>query len=201
MHAAQPGRPDAAARRRARPHQRGNNNAYCQDNELSWVDWSGVDEDLLDFTRRLIRLRAEHPVLRRRVFFTGASDETGVPDIAWLRTDGEPMGAEDWDRAEVRALAVLFNGHAMAEPGPRGEEIDDDTFWLLMNPGADPVQFAVPQLGTPASWVALLYTGADPVWTDDSSPAVTPNAVVPLLPHALALFVADLETLRWPEQP
>ncbi|MDQ3663806.1 MAG: glycogen debranching protein GlgX [Actinomycetota bacterium] len=168
--------------------QRGNNNAYCQDNELSWVDWSRVDEDLLDFTRRLITLRAEHPVLRRRVFFTGASDDKGVPDIAWLRTDGEPMGAEDWDRAEVRALAVLFNGHAMTEPGPRGEEIDDDMFWLLMNPGADPVEFAVPRLGAPASWTLLLDTGADPVWANDNDPAAGPGDVVRVLPHALALL-------------
>jgi len=171
--------------------QRGNNNAYCQDNELSWVDWSRVDKDLLDFTRRLIALRAEHPVLRRRVFFTGASDEKGVPDIAWLRTDGEPMGAEDWDRAEVRALAVLFNGHAMTEPGPRGEEIDDGRFWLLMNPGADPVEFAVPRLGEPASWTLLLDTGADPVWANDNDPAAGPGDVVRLLPHALALLGAE----------
>ena len=171
--------------------QRGNNNAYCQDNELSWVDWSRVDKDLLDFTRRLIALRAEHPVLRRRVFFTGASDEKGVPDIAWLRTDGEPMGAEDWDRAEVRALAVLFNGHAMTEPGPRGEEIDDGRFWLLMNPGADPVEFAVPRLGEPASWTLLLDTGADSVWANDNDPAAGPGDVVRLLPHALALLGAE----------
>ena len=171
--------------------QRGNNNAYCQDNELSWVDWSRVDKDLLDFTRRMIALRAEHPVLRRRVFFTGASDEKGVPDIAWLRTDGEPMGAEDWDRAEVRALAVLFNGHAMTEPGPRGEEIDDGRFWLLMNPGADPVEFAVPRLGEPASWTLLLDTGADSVWANDNDPAAGPGDVVRLLPHALALLGAE----------
>ena len=155
------------------------------------MDWSRVDKDLLDFTRRLIALRAEHPVLRRRVFFTGASDEKGVPDIAWLRTDGEPMGAEDWDRAEVRALAVLFNGHAMTEPGPRGEEIDDGRFWLLMNPGADPVEFAVPRLGEPASWTLLLDTGADSVWANDNDPAAGPGDVVRLLPHALALLGAE----------
>ena len=140
---------------------------------------------MLDFTRRLIALRAEHPVFRRRGFFTGASDEAGLPDIAWLRIDGEPMGADDWDRAEVRALAVLFNGAAIAEPGPRGEEIEDDTFWLLMNPGAGLVEFAVPQLGAPASWVRVLDTGADPVWVTDDEP-VKPG--VPLLPHALALL-------------
>ncbi len=161
--------------------QRGNNNAYCQDNELSWVDWSSVDEDLVEFTRRLTALRAEHPVLRRRRFFTGDKDADGVPDVAWLRTDGAPMGGGDWEQPSVRSLAVYYNGRAITEPGPRGEEIDDDSFLLLLNSGGDDVDFTLPDGPYGETWVPVLDTADDdpaPVEERPGMPAMTTRTVV-----------------------
>ncbi|MBA2507219.1 MAG: glycogen debranching protein GlgX [Nocardioidaceae bacterium] len=151
--------------------QRGNNNAYCQDNELAWVDWSHVDEELLDFTSRVVALRAAHPVFRRRLFFTGDTDSFGVPDIAWLRPDGEPMAGDDWGTASVRALGVFLNGQAITGPGPRGEQVEDESFLLLLNPGGEAMDFTLPdgQLGN--SWTPVLDT-ADVAATPDVAAAV-----------------------------
>jgi glycogen operon protein len=118
--------------------QQGNNNAYCQDNELAWIDWSSIDDQLLAFTSRVIALRAAHPVFRRRRFFTGASNSDGEPDIAWLRPDGEVMASEDWSKPTVRALAVFLNGSSITELSPRGEQVEDDSFLILLNPGPSP---------------------------------------------------------------
>ncbi len=174
--------------------QQGNNNAYCQDNDLSWIDWDGIDENLLEFTRRLIALRTSHPVFRRRRYFTGATDESGVPDIAWLRADGHPMGADDWDRAEVRALGVLLNGQAITEAGPRGEHIDDGTFLLLLNQSTETVEFALPDGKLAAAWTPVLDTGADPVWypivdsDQEQAEPVPAETKRVLLPHAFAVL-------------
>jgi glycogen operon protein len=144
--------------------QAGNNNAYCQDNPLSWIDWSSIDEDLLAFVKRLTELRAAHPVLRRRRFFTGKTDEEGIPDVAWLRSDGNPMDAASWESAPP-AFAVYYNGLAITEPGVRGEEIDDDSFLLLLNSGMHDVDFTLPDGPFGQVWVPVLDTA------DDDSPA------------------------------
>ncbi|MEJ7743242.1 MAG: hypothetical protein WKF73_12215 [Nocardioidaceae bacterium] len=94
------------------------------------MDWSTRDAELLEFTSRLIALRTAHPVFRRRRFFTGDVEADGLPDVAWLRPDGQPMGDDDWHSSSVPALAVFLNGDAITEPGPRGEDIQDDTFLL-----------------------------------------------------------------------
>jgi isoamylase len=128
--------------------QGGNNNAYCQDNEISWLDWD-LDERqrrLLEFTRRLIALRADHPVFRRREFFGGAGDGSaaGLPDIRWFRADGRDMSRRDWRRGELRALGVFLNGEAIPSLSPVGEPVLDDSFVLLVNAGHEPVQFRLP---------------------------------------------------------
>ncbi|MDQ3593068.1 MAG: glycogen debranching protein GlgX [Actinomycetota bacterium] len=157
--------------------QRGNNNAYCQDNELSWIDWSHVDEELLNFTSRVVALRAAHPVFRRRLFFTGATDSFGVPDIAWLRPDGNSMGDDDWGTATVRALAVFINGQAIIGPGPRGEQIEDDSFLLLLNPGNEDVDFTLPDGQLGEGWMPVLDTADAPANADVAAAvAVTGNA-------------------------
>jgi len=169
--------------------QRGNNNAYCQDGPLSWVDWSAVDADLLDFTGRLIALRTEHPVFRRRRFFTGATDAAGVPDIAWLRADGAPMGDADWQHATVRALGVFLNGQAITEPGTRGEMLDDDSFLLLLNPGGETVRFTLPDEAFAKGWVAVLDTAAEPDWTPPTAvDELAAGAGRAVAAHALVLL-------------
>ena len=103
--------------------QGGNNNVYCQDNETSWIDWSNVDEGLLEFTRTLTRLRAEHPVFRRRRFFTGEVAANGVPDIAWLAADGTPMGEDDWTNPNAQTARGLPQRprHRRARAARRGD--------------------------------------------------------------------------------
>ncbi|WP_214106563.1 glycogen debranching protein GlgX [Acrocarpospora catenulata] len=128
--------------------QQGNNNAYCQDNETSWVDWQHENWLLLDFTRRLSRLRREHPVFRRRRFFygrpaRGSGDQ--LSDIAWLTPSGTEMTDTDWHNGYARALAVFLNGDAITEPDRRGRRITDDSFLLLFNAHHDVITFTVPK--------------------------------------------------------
>jgi isoamylase len=138
--------------------QDGNNNAYCQDNELSWVHWEKADDDLVEFVRKLTQLRAEHPVFRRRRFFTGEHErDDDLPDIVWLRPDGTEMNDEDWGTGKL-ALAVYLNGDGIVEPGPRGEQIVDDSFLMLLNASADGVDFVVPDGPYGHQWLQVLDT-------------------------------------------
>ncbi|GAP48710.1 glycogen debranching protein GlgX, partial [Streptomyces azureus] len=138
--------------------QRGNNNAYCQDNELAWVEWpeepeegedaeGGLSRELLAFTRAMVWLRRDHPVLRRRRFFHGRPVEgthDDLSDIAWFTPEGREMTQRDWDSARVSALTVFLNGNAISEPGPRGERVTDDSFLLMFNASPKPLEFLVP---------------------------------------------------------
>ena len=143
--------------------QGGNNNVYCQDNEISWVHWDLEEwqQELLDFTRTMIRLRRDHPVLRRRRFFSGEAGHGGESDlgeIEWLRPTGERMIEEDWTMWYARAMTVFLNGDAIAEPGPRGERIVDDSFLVLINAAAEDIEFTIPSASMPSSWVVALDT-------------------------------------------
>src|SRR5205085_4794363 len=114
-------------------------NAYCQDNELSWYDWDFDDdtEDLFDFTRRLIALRRQHPVFRRRRFFQGRPIHgTGLADIGWFAPDGHEITEREWLSGRVSAPGMFLNGHEIAEPGPRGERIVDESYLVLLNGSA-----------------------------------------------------------------
>ena len=114
--------------------QRGNNNAYCQDNEVSWVDWRDVDEALLAFTRRLIWFRRAHPVLLRRRWFQGRPHHgSGVSDIGWFKPDGLEMSEDEWAAGFSKSLGVFLNGRAIPSRGPRGERILDDSFYVIFN--------------------------------------------------------------------
>ncbi|MFF5533668.1 glycogen debranching protein GlgX [Streptomyces cinerochromogenes] len=146
--------------------QRGNNNAYCQDNEISWVDWDLTDEQrsLADFTRHLIALRAAHPVLRRRRFFRGETPTRArqpLPDLMWLRPDAGEMTARDWQRGDAHSVAVFLNGDAIAERDPYGRRMVDDSFLLLVNGYWEPVDFRLPDTSFGERWTALVDT-ADP---------------------------------------
>jgi glycogen operon protein len=128
--------------------QRGNNNSYCQDNEISWVDWDAAVKhaDLVEFVCALSALRREHPVFRRRRFFSGLAGGSadGQRDIIWLAPSGAEMTSEDWHTPHLRALAIFVNGDAITEPGRRGERITDADFLLLINANLDQVTFAIP---------------------------------------------------------
>jgi glycogen operon protein len=143
--------------------QGGNNNAYCQDNEISWVDWglAKPNAGLLEFTRTLAELRREHPVFRRRRFFRG--QPTGgdhLADIAWLTPAGRQMSHDDWRAPSAPALAVFLNGDAITEPGPQGEPVRDDSFLVLLSAHSEPVRFRLPEARFGECWALVLNTGA-----------------------------------------
>jgi isoamylase len=168
--------------------QGGNNNVYCQDNEISWVHWDEVDEDLLAFTRTLLELRAGHPVFRRRRFFTGEKAANGLPDIGWLRSDGTEMDQEDWSSAFLRPLTVFLNGHGITEPGLRGENIVDDSFLLLLNPGHEDAVITLPGGPFGDEWQPILDTGDASVTEADSKPVPAG--------HELMLMARSVAVLR-----
>jgi glycogen operon protein len=143
--------------------QRGNNNAYCQDNDLSWYHWSLTEPEgeLLEFVRLLIRIRAEQPVLRRRRFLHGSRLRAiGAKDIAWLRPGGGEMTAADWHNTELLALGLVLHGNAIEEPGLRGEAVVGDTLAILFNAGPSEVEFDLTRHTdhSPASWETLVDT-------------------------------------------
>ncbi|MCC7059462.1 MAG: glycogen debranching protein GlgX [Burkholderiaceae bacterium] len=143
--------------------QRGNNNAYCQDNELSWLDWALDDEraSLLAFTRTLLSLRRAHPAFRRRDFFQGRPLRGGgIKDILWLRPDGAEMSEEEWERAYARSLAVYLAGAGLQEVDRRGRPLRDDDFLVLFNAHHEEIAFVLPGLaGGP--WRCVLDTALD----------------------------------------
>ncbi len=141
--------------------QGGNNNAYCQDNPISWLHWDldERDRDLLEFTRGVARLRREHPVFRRRHFFQGRQIRgSELEDITWLRPDGEEMGDEEWTRPLVRSFGMLLAGDAMLEWNDEGERVYDDTFLLLFNGAPENLSFTLPEIPRPACWEVMLDT-------------------------------------------
>ncbi|RKG79252.1 glycogen debranching enzyme GlgX [Corallococcus exercitus] len=153
--------------------QQGNNNAYCQDNELSWVDWN-LDKtrlDLLEFTRKLIQFRHGQPVLQRRRFFQGEHLwESEHKDLAWFRPDGSEMGPEDWQKPFVRSLAFLLGGDAIPTPDERGQRVSGDSLLVLLNAHHDTVTFTVPPPGEGGAWRLELYTADDKRGDEEMKP-------------------------------
>jgi isoamylase len=153
--------------------QHGNNNVYCQDIELSWIDWETArDNDALTrFTAQLIRLRADHPLLRRRRFFDGRpAGDTGATDVAWFRRDGALMTQQDWTTDTVETLTAFLSGHGIPEPDALGEAIVDDSFLLLFNPLLKTATFTVPDGRYGNSWQIVIDT-ADPLLANPGSDA------------------------------
>jgi glycogen operon protein len=141
--------------------QEGNNNAYCQDSELSWVNWHENDQPLTEFTAAVSRLRREHPTFRRGRFFEGRpvrrAEGEPLPDIVWLNLDATPMLPEDWDRELALALGVFYNGADVGKDS-RGRAITDDSFLLFFNSNEDPVMFTLPPEEYAAQWEQVLDT-------------------------------------------
>jgi isoamylase len=151
--------------------QRGNNNAWCQDNELSWFDWEAADRELLAFTQRLIRMRAEHPVFRRPRYFEGRSVmDSGLPDVWWFRPDGRRMAQRDWKASDVRVLGVFLNGRELQTHDPRGEPVVDDDFVLLFNANREDAVFTLPSRRFGRRWQLALST-VDPSAEQTVAPA------------------------------
>ena len=168
--------------------QRGNNNAWCQDNELSWVDWE-LDHprlELLAWTRRLIELRRAHVVFRRTRFLEGTGGHGGLPDVWWFRPDGRRMTIRDWDDPEGRALGLFLNGEGLPEVTPRGEAERDDSFLLMFNAHFEPVSFRIPARRFGSRWQLELST-AEPA-LEPGSRSFAARDEIPLIPRSLLVL-------------
>jgi isoamylase len=167
--------------------QRGNNNAYAQDNELTWMDWDSLVDDprrqeLLEFTRKVVAIRQANPVLRRRHFFRGQEvGETGHKDLTWIRPDGAEMTLDDWHDHDRRAVGMLVHGVATDEMDMRGRRLKGDTMLLLLNGGPEALRFRLPLPGGEGEWAHLLDTAG-------GEPAGPASAQVLLAPHSLQLL-------------
>jgi isoamylase len=155
--------------------QDGNNNAYCQDNEISWFDWGDQDGELIAFTQRLIAFRKRHPVFRRRRFST-------PKEMAWYRPDGERMSDEDWDSGFAKSLGVTLDGDAITETDARGEPIRGETFLLVFNAHFEPLDFCMPE--SDGRWLRVIDT-AD-AFNEGDAPAAGETA--PIAARSIAVF-------------
>ncbi|ALJ00502.1 glycogen debranching protein GlgX [Rufibacter tibetensis] len=144
--------------------QHGNNNAYCQDNEISWIDWEGADTSLQEFTKKLIHFRKNHPVFRRRRWFQGrAIKGHGVEDIAWFLPNGEEMSYEHWEQDHAKSLGVYLNGRGVHSRGPKGEVVLDDSFYVIFNAYHDSLVFHAPNGKYGKEWTVAIDTFRDVV--------------------------------------
>ncbi len=147
--------------------QQGNNNAYCQDNEISWYDWANPDEQMLYFCQRLARYRAMHPVFHRRRWFHGRPIYgSEVKDIAWFNLEGQPMTEQDWDLGYIKTLGVFLNGETIPNPNPKGEPRTDDSFYVILNAHHEELEFVIPEIESRDSWCVELDTARG--WVDES---------------------------------
>jgi len=171
--------------------QQGNNNAYCQDNEIAWYDWENIDQDLLAFTRRAIRVRREHPALRRRRWMSGAESAS----IAWFMPSGSSMDEGDWADRGARALGILLEGQDAPDLAADGSPLVDDDLAILVNAWWEPLEFQAPDRAQGQPWVVVLDS-ADPSVGETAEP---PDAV-PTWTTGTGLVVAgrSLVVLRSP---
>ena len=169
--------------------QAGNNNAYCQDNDLSWLNWSlaGEHQELLDFTRRLVRLRQAHPALQRRRFLHGRRVHgADIRDILWLRPDGQKMSDEDWGSGYARTVGMLLDGRAMTEWSESGELVSDDALLCLFNAYWEPIDFSLPEVSNIDHWDVLIDTFRNP----SAGPSAAPQCVTcRLQPRSLVVLL------------
>jgi len=167
--------------------QRGNNNTYCQDNELSWIHWDQLDEKLLDFTRKLIQFRKEHPVFRQRRWFLGEPIHgSKTSDIGWLTPDGDEMQNLHWTVGAAHVLGVFLNGGGIKHPDSRGQRICDNSFLLIFNAGSQVVKFTIPDEHWGVCWARVLYT-CEPTF-DDQGPVYTPGQRLLITDHSMMVL-------------
>jgi isoamylase len=169
--------------------QLGNNNAYCQDNELSWLDWTWDDARwrLLNFTKRMIRLRKGPPILRRRDFFKGvAVGDEGRKDVAWLKPDGHEMTTEEWEKDFARCLGMWLNGERLPETDERGRALHDASFLVLFNAHHDLIEFRLPDPGPHGAWRGEVDTSTET--GDVPAECMSPRETYPLQGRSLVVL-------------
>ncbi len=148
--------------------QNGNNNAYCQDNEISWINWNNADKDLIEFTSKLINFRKAHPIFYRRGWFKGRKVKgKGLEDIAWFLPEGDEMGDGHWMSDYAKSLGIFLNGRGIHFPGPKGEKITDDNFYIIFNAHHESIDFKLPDEKYGKEWKKVLDTGISKFKQDD----------------------------------
>jgi glycogen operon protein len=171
--------------------QQGNNNAYCQDNEISWYNWADADTSVLEFTQRLIRFRHRHPVLCRRRWFQGRPIHgTDVSDIGWFTPAGAEMSESDWQAGFAKSLGVFLNGRAIPSPSERGEPVVDDSFYVMFNAHHEPLEFKLPEEKWGQRWGVLLNTteDTDHLAEEDLGPEVEAGATMQVQAWSLVVL-------------
>lgn len=139
--------------------QNGNNNAYCQDNEISWLDWQNADKELLSFTQRLLHFQHAHPVFCRRKWFKGKPiQSSGVEDVAWFLPNGETMNEENWKEDFAKSLGVFLNGKALKSDGPKGEPVVDNNFYIIFNAYHGELPYVLPTEEFGSLWTKVIDT-------------------------------------------
>jgi isoamylase len=167
--------------------QRGNNNGYCQDSEVSWFDWEHADQEMLEFTRGLIRLHREHPVFRRRRWLQGRPLHSHeVHDVGWFTPGGEEMSDEDWRVGFAKSVGVFLNGEAITSPGPMGERIVDDSFYLFFNANHEQLSFVLPTREGAHGWVKVLDTSESV--TREREQIYLPGQPVPMYARSMVVM-------------
>lgn len=167
--------------------QKGNNNAYCQDNELSWINWEKADEALLMFTKKLIHFCKRHPVFNRKNWFKGQPIKgIGLEDIAWFNPDGFEMNEENWLQDYAKTLGIFLNGKGILTPGPKGEKIIDENFFLIFNAYSDILHFKLPPLKFGRKWTKVLDTAID--FLEEKGPEFKAEQVVQVEGRSVVLL-------------
>lgn len=149
--------------------QHGNNNAYCQDNDISWLDWNGQDEKLLHFTRQLITFRKEHPTFCRRKWFQGIPIKgIGLEDIAWFNPEGQEMEESHWQNDFARSLAVFLNGNGIRTSDDDGTKITDNSFYIMFNAYWEDISYKLPHAKYCKEWIMVLDTNIETIGALDT---------------------------------
>jgi isoamylase len=176
--------------------QGGNNNGFCQDNEITWVHWDKADADLVEFTRSVSALRAAHPVFRRRRFFTGLPvrrrGAEGQLDISWFRPDGSEMTDEDWDSGFGKSVAVYLNGLGIPDLDARGQRVTDDSFFLCFNAHHEPIEFTLPPQEFGRAWTPVVDSAVETTNVEDPQSTPAGNAIQ-VAARAMVVLQADGE--------
>jgi isoamylase len=174
--------------------QNGNNNAYCQDNEITWLDWKKADRDLLKFTRQLIHFKKAHPVFCRRHWFQGQPIHgQATSDITWFLPDGNEMNEEHWKTSHAKSLAIYLNGGGLHYKGAKGEEVTDDSFYIIFNGDFEAVDYRFPPEKYGHQWISILDTNASEMATEESN--YKPGDIIKVNGQSIVLLYHPLERM------
>jgi isoamylase len=173
--------------------QAGNNNAYCQDNELSWINWQTADKDLLSFTQKLTHFQHAHPVFCRRRWFKGRPIQgSGVEDIAWFLPDGNSMNEENWNHDFAKSLGVFLNGKALPGDGPKGERFIDNNFYIVFNAYEGELPYVLPLEEFGSAWTKVIDTHEN-FFDEEGGPSFAPGDTIKVQGHSIVVLKETTE--------